>query len=429
MRPEPSPALPAKPAEAAAELRRLNERLSLTVFQLRNVLDVTRELALTSDEDGIRELLTSTLMGQLMVTRCALYLEAPDGLRCVHERGAGTTAPVFSLEEAAGALAALAEGARDVEDLPPGPLRDELRRARLALVVPFGVGDRVGMLAVGERPSRAPFGPEDRDFVETLARQAQSALTSVLLHRVQVQKQAQDREMQIAREIQQSLFPKCCPVMPGFEVAAQSRACYEVGGDHYDFIPLGEDRLAVTVADVSGKGAPASILMASVHASLRALAGTAPLPALMGRLNRFLFESTQTNRYVTLFYGELDAGARRFRYVNAGHVPPWHLGRGGEAARLTTGGPVLGLLEDARFEEGEARLESGDLLAMVTDGVTEALSEDEQEFGDDRVAAALGRQQGRAAEEALQGLLAEVSAWTGAAGCADDLTAVLVAAR
>jgi sigma-B regulation protein RsbU (phosphoserine phosphatase) len=90
---------------------------------------------------------------------------------------------------------------------------------------------------------------------------------------------------------------------------------------------------------------------------------------------------------------------------------------------------VLGLLEDARFEEGEARLESGDLLAMVTDGVTEALSEDEQEFGDDRVAAALGRQQGRAAEEALQGLLAEVSAWTGAAGCADDLTAVLVAAR
>ena len=114
-----------------------------------------------------------------------------------------------------------------------------------------------------------PFSEEDREFAQTLARQAVAALESVRLHRLSVEQQRRDREMQIAREIQQSLFPECCPAVPGFELSAKSLPCHEVGGDHYDFIPLPGGRLAVAIADVSGKGAPASILMASVHASLR----------------------------------------------------------------------------------------------------------------------------------------------------------------
>jgi phosphoserine phosphatase RsbU/P len=317
----------------------------------------------------------------------------------------------------------------DVAALPAGELRSRLSAARMALVVPFVGQSRVeGFLAVGHRASGAPFSEEDRDFAQTLVRQALAALESVQAQRARLERQRRDREMQIAREIQQSLFPRSCPVLPGLTLAALSRPCYEVGGDHYDFIPLPGGRLALAMADVSGKGAPASILMASVHASLRAVAGTAPPPALMERLNGFLLESTQANKYVTLFYAELSPKRRRLSYVSAGHVPPFLVRASGQTSRLTEGGPVLGLLEGARFDVGEVALEPGDVLAITTDGVTEAVTVDDVEFGDARVFEALARHRTGSAQETLTGLVGAVEDWSGPAGCADDLTAMILKA-
>ena len=180
-------------------------------------------------------------------------------------------------------------------------------------------------------------------------------------------------------------------------MAAESLACYEVGRRPLRLHPARRtSRWALAIADVSGKGAPASILMASVHASLRALAGTRAPGQLMVRLNRFLFESTQANRYVTLFYAELDPARRRLAYVNAGHVPPfWLRARTAGASASATAGPVLGLLESAHYEMGEVQLAPGELVAMVTDGATEALSPDDEEFGDERVLRALLESRGR----------------------------------
>jgi sigma-B regulation protein RsbU (phosphoserine phosphatase) len=280
---------------------------------------------------------------------------------------------------------------------------------------------------VGERASGLPFTEEDHEFAQTLARQAVAALESVRLHRLGVEQQRRDREMQIAREIQQSLFPRSCPTVAGFEVSALSEPCQEVGGDHYDFIPLEGGRLALAVADVAGKGAPASILMASVHASLRAMAGSSP-PALMGRLNRFLLASTQENKYVTLFYAELDPRTRRLVYVNGGHVPPCRVSAAGECERLLAGGPALGLLESAEYEAGEAALRPGDVVAVVTDGVTEAASPEDREFGEEGVLRVLRAHRTEGAKEVLDALVRSVRAWTGPAGCSDDLTALVLKA-
>jgi sigma-B regulation protein RsbU (phosphoserine phosphatase) len=295
--------------------------------------------------------------------------------------------------------------------------------------VPLAVGSKVeGLVAVGERASGTPFADEDLDFAQTLARQAAAALETARLHRMRVEKERQDRELHIAREIQESLFPRERPRWPGLELAAESHPCHEVGGDYYDFFSLGGERWAIAIADVSGKGAPASILMASVHASLRALAGGAPPAAMMGRLNRFLFESTQANKFVTLFYAELDAGSRRLRYVNAGHVPPYLRRGDGATDRLTAGGPALGLLEDVCYEEGEAALRPGDLLAIVTDGATESMSPDDVEFGDERLVRTLAESAPEPAAAALRRLLAAARAWAGPAGCGDDLTALVLKA-
>jgi sigma-B regulation protein RsbU (phosphoserine phosphatase) len=412
------------------ELAQLNQKLNLKVFQLKNLFDISRELTRSLDEEEIKNLVTTTLMGQLMVSRCALYLMGPGGLALAHERGLkGGVESALVPEAAALPLLESLRVATAVAELPAGLLRERLLRTRMALAVPLSLAGRVeGLLAAGERPSGAPFTEEDRDFALTLGRQAMAALESVRLHQVLLEKQRHDRELQIAREIQRSLFPAGRPDVPGFEVAALSQSCHQVGGDHYDHIPLAQDRLALVIADVAGKGTPASILMASVHAWLRALAGTARPEQLMARLNRFLFESTQENKYVTLFYAELDPAPGLLRYVNAGHVPPFLLRADGSSQRLSQGGPVLGLIEDAGYEAGEATLAAGDLVAMVTDGVTEALSPDDQEFADERTLLALRGSREGAAAAAVDALVATVSAWTGPAGCSDDLTVLVLKA-
>jgi sigma-B regulation protein RsbU (phosphoserine phosphatase) len=409
------------------ELKQVNRSLTVKVFQLHNLFDIGRELTGALDEGAIERLVATTVMGQFLASRCALYRREADGLRLAHARGLRPeeAPPTLPAETAA------TTGPTPVGALPEGEARDALAAARFALVVPLAAGGRAnGLLAVGEKPAGRPFAEEDLDFAAALARQAQAALEGARLHRMRLEKERQDRELQIAREIQRSLFPRDVPRVSGFELAAVSRSCYEVGGDYFDFIPLEGGRLAVVIADVSGKGTPASIMMASVHASLQAMAGTAPPAQLLVRLNRFLYENTQMSRYVTLFYGELDPERRTLSYVNAGHVPPFLLRRaGGACERLQRGGPVIGLLDAIELEPGEVRLEPGDLMAVVTDGVTEAASPEGEEFADARVVAALADEAaGPGADDALRALLAAVDGWTGSAGCTDDLTVLTLRA-
>ena len=426
-------AAPLEGALMSQELRRLTQRLSVKVFQLHNLFDISRELVASLDEDTILQVLSAALMGQLMSSRCVVYLceGAAGGLRLAHERGVrgGEVPDTLTAREVEDALAALREPTL-VADLEPGRLRDALAAARLALAVPVSLASLPdGLVAVGERASGAAFATEDREFALTLARQAAAALQTVRLHRVQVEKQRQDREMQIARGIQQSLFPAGRPHIPGFALCARSIPCYEVGGDHYDYMPLTGGRWALTVADVSGKGTPASLLMSGVHAWLRALAGTAAPSQLLRRLNRFLCQSTEAHRYVTLFYAELDPVHRRLVYVNGGHVPPFLLRAGGGRERLLEGGPALGFIDGAGYEHGQATMDEGDVLALVTDGVTEGIYPEDVERGDAAVFDALAAAQAADAEGILEALVASVQQCAAPGGNPDDLTALILKAQ
>ena len=412
------------------ELRRVNRSLSMKVYQLHNLFDIGRELTASLDEDAIGRLVTTTVMGHFLASRAALYRLGPQGLVLAQARGLPTGEAPDRITGEAIAPGRDLTAPRAVAELPEGGLKQALASARFALAVPLATGERLdGVLAVGERPGGRGFGEEDLEFAGALARQAQAALEGARLHRVRLEKERQDRDLQIARGIQQSLFPRRFPAVEGFDVLAQSRSCYQVGGDYYDFIPLDGEKLALVVADVSGKGTPASLMMASIHAWLQAMAGSARPRQVLERLDRFLNENTQTSRYVTLFYGELDPARRRLVYVNAGHVPPYLRRADGREERLTVGGPVLGLVDDVVLEEGEVELGPGDLLAAVTDGVTEAASPAGEEFGDERVRRVLAETAGRGAAATLAALVAAVDAWAGTAGCTDDLTALILGAR
>lgn len=412
------------------ELREARRSLARKAFALHSLVDASQDLTANAAEDAVGELVLTSAMGHLLVSRCALYLVGPHGLSLARSRGLDRTPDRHAVAGSELTVLARVAGPTEVADLPEGLLRRRLEAARLTLAVPLSTGGTVaGILAIGGRASGRPFSDEDREVAATLARQAGTAIENARLQRVREEKNRQDRELRIAREIQESLLPRRPPAVEGFDVAGRSRPCHEVGGDSYDWIPIEGGRLALVVADVAGKGTPASLLMASVHASVQVLAGTAEPARLVERLNHFLCSRAPVSRFVTLFYAELDTSSRRLVFVNAGHVPPYRVARDGTVSRLLEGGAALGLIPDASYEVGEIGLEPGDVLAVVTDGVTEAASPEDHEFGDERLCAALRRRPGTSAAEVLDDLVSRVEAWTGSEMFADDLTALILVTR
>jgi phosphoserine phosphatase RsbU/P len=235
-----------------------------------------------------------------------------------------------------------------------------------------------------------------------------------------------ENELTIAREVQAQLFPRERPKVPGVEVEAICRPARIVSGDYYDFLPLGPARLGMALADISGKGISAALIMASLQAALRSqtlMGQQAPghTAEVVARLNQHLFRSTSEERYATLFYGVYDAAARTLEYTNAGHPPPLYL-VGQETRRLTAGGTVLGLFSDCPYEQETISISPQSLLVMFSDGVTESENAAGQEFGEKRLLEVVQRNRHASAHEVLQALVAAAEAWTGTAEQTDDFT-------
>jgi serine phosphatase RsbU (regulator of sigma subunit) len=252
------------------------------------------------------------------------------------------------------------------------------------------------------------------------------------LERARALEKERDRlesELELARRIQQRLLPAGPPSIEGLDIAGCSEPAREVGGDYYDHIDLGGGRVLLVIADVSGKGVPAALLMSGFRASLMSQDAQALGPErLAERVNDFLHRSVETGKFVTAFLGFLDSGTGHIVYANAGHNPPVLLRRDGRVEWLAAGGVVLGIMPHFRFESGEAVLEPGDLLALYTDGVTEGQNAAGELWGDDRLIESLRRLAGRPSAEAARALVSEVRAYEGEAGAADDVT-VLMARR
>jgi sigma-B regulation protein RsbU (phosphoserine phosphatase) len=200
----------------------------------------------------------------------------------------------------------------------------------------------------------------------------------------------------------------------------------QVGGDFYDFIELAGGETGICVADVVGKGFPAALLMASLRAALRSRADRAvDLPSLMVEVNRHMCADTLSSEFATLVYGTISADGTRFHYCSAGHNPPLHL-RGETLIQLTAGGTVIGIDPTAEFETGMVELASGDIMVFVTDGVTEAMSFEEQTYGQARLEASIVRHRTLSAEAMVNEILWDVRRYAGLAEQSDDITIVVV---
>jgi phosphoserine phosphatase RsbU/P len=239
----------------------------------------------------------------------------------------------------------------------------------------------------------------------------------------------QEHEIAEARAIQEGFLPKEIAQLAGYEIAGAWQSARVVGGDYFDVLPFDGETFGLCIADVAGKGLPAALLMSNLQAAVRGLASPSLAPEdLCARLNALLCRNMASDRFVTLFYAQLDGPARRLRYVSAGHNPPFILHADGSHERLREGGGVLGVFANQAFRSGVAQLQSGDRMVLYTDGVTEAYNADEEEFGEQRLLTVLQENRRRSSAEMQKEILLAVSAFSSGIW-QDDATLLVVGVR
>ena len=271
------------------------------------------------------------------------------------------------------------------------------------------------------------FSEADVEFLEFFAVAAAISIEKAVLHREVLEKQRIEQQLGIAKEVQMALLPAADPALEGYDMAGTNVPTWEIGGDYFDYLPQPDGRLGVAIADVSGKGVAAALIMATFRAALRAQdVRHMSFDAIAGRLNRILLDSMDGSRYVTAFYGQLEPHTGTITFANCGHNPALLIRAGGTRDLLTSGGPALGMWHGATFAPGAASILPGDILVLYTDGVIEVMNPSGDMFGVDRLEDVIRRRQADSARALVEAVVDATRAFAGRAGYEDDFTLVII---
>jgi phosphoserine phosphatase RsbU/P len=318
--------------------------------------------------------------------------------------------------------------------------RSKLVALQPQVLLPLTVKEKLlGIISLGQRRAEAPYSGADLRILKSVAMQTALALSNAeLTSAIGVEigrREKLNREIEIAREVQERLFPQRLPEIAGLDYFGRCRTALGVGGDYYDFLALADGKLGVALGDVSGKGIAAALTMASLQASLRADAMRAGnnLAGLIARVNAMLYDASTEDRYATLFYAQYDPASHRLSYVNAGHCPPILLrsvANGGAVERLDqAGGTVVGLLPGCTYEQAEISLAPGDLLVIYTDGFSEAMNPNLEEWGEERLIQAIRSCNGLPSRDSIAKIMQATDAFASGAPQSDDMTLVILRAK
>lgn len=305
-------------------------------------------------------------------------------------------------------------------------LLDELRQIEMETHDPQsaqskGVSDELGLLALGFSRLATRVSTQQVQLVQLVRDLRESLADKRRLISLQ-------QELEIARTMQLTILPQVFPDLPQLDIAARMVPAKEVGGDFYDFFPISESKVAIVIADVSGKGIPAAFFMLITRTMLRAIAESGVGPAeTMRRVNNLLAAENEQSMFVTVFYSELDLDTGLLTFSNGGHNPPLRMTGGGAVAELARmPGIALAAMPDMPFTERSIQLDTGDMVVLFTDGVTEAFNNHDQMYGDAQLLEAVAAQGAASAREGLDGVLADVARFTDGAPQSDDITCLVV---
>jgi sigma-B regulation protein RsbU (phosphoserine phosphatase) len=303
-----------------------------------------------------------------------------------------------------------------------------LSQIRSVMAVPLASGEETfGMIYV-DNPFDNRFKEENLKVLTTIASVASIKIENERLLDERLEKRRMEEELKVASEIQMRLQPFAPPTLEGWEMAGVSFPCREIGGDYYDFIRRKRDnRVVVAVGDVSGKGTGAALLMSSLHAAVRAQAQTRrSISEVMAEINQYIFENSPPNKFLTLFYGEVDPETGVLTYSNGGHNNPIMVRSNGELERLDRGGLPIGMMQGVTYQEGSVTFGPGDVLVIYSDGITESVDERDEEFGEQRLIDVLVQNRGRSSSGIRDRIDEALSRFVGSMAPVDDMTLMII---
>lgn len=362
------------------ELKLTNRMLDQKVQELNTLFDLSKEFSYSVDRDQILRIFKFALMGQMGVRNFFLILERSNKLEIIVKNAVSKPPTdeelreIFSLE---GDI---------ISSEAWGDAEPALKRNGIEIVINLKLqNERVASLCLGRRMGGEAFQASDTDFLVSLGSLVLMSVQKTYLMEARIEKERLEKELGLARTIQEALLPSSLPDTTPVDISPRNIPSRQVGGDYYDVMDLGNRKYLLTIADVTGKGIPASLIMANVQAMVHMMAPLdMPLSEKTARINDVIYQNTPSDTFVTFFWGILDCNDMTLHYVNAGHNPPMVFRKGEtEPVELTKGGVILGAIPTHfPYECDQVVLNPGDVLVMFTDGITEAMSPDEEEFGE-----------------------------------------------
>src|SRR5262252_1430773 len=303
-----------------------------------------------------------------------------------------------------------------------------LSQIRSVMAVPLFSGEETFGMVYVDNPLDNRFTEDDLNVLTTIARVASIKIEHETLLEERLEKRRMEEELKVASEIQLRLQPVAPPKLERWDMTGVSFPCREIGGDYYDYIASKKDGgLTIALGDVSGKGTGAALLMSSLHAAVRAQSQTAAsVGEVMGEINRYLYENTPSNKFVTLFYGKLNPESGALTYSNGGHNPPALIRSGGEVPKRDVGGLPIGVMQNSAYREGQIEFRPGEVLIIYSDGITESINDEGEEFGEARLIDVARRYADRSAAGLRDRLDEALSRFVGSAAPVDDMTLMIV---
>ncbi|MBN8587329.1 MAG: SpoIIE family protein phosphatase [Rhodothermia bacterium] len=414
-----------------AELQTANHDLAHKIQQLNTLFDLATGFGANQEREPILKQLGFSLMGHLMIRHFTFWLKTSSQGRSATFQPVITKGIPIDLTpqetlvfQNLDTLVLLPEASGDWQAFETCGIR---------LILPLRMQNETrGVLCLGEKTAKEAYTQADLEFLTALGQLTITSLENASLLATRLENERFEEELRLANGIQRRLLPQKLPQIPRFTVDVWSQPARHVGGDFFDVRPLDNNRYLIAIADVTGKGMPAALLMSHLQAGIQFQLATNALTDLAqatALLNAVITDNTDSDKFITFFWGILDISSQSFVFVNAGHDAPIWLRSGREILRLETGGPLLGVLKNVPYEQGRIRIQAGDRLFFYTDGLSEALNQAGEELGVQKLLHALTYLESQNATESLNAVKQEVVTWTGTAPQSDDRTAILLQAE
>jgi sigma-B regulation protein RsbU (phosphoserine phosphatase) len=404
------------------ELKFVNRELDSRIQRLSSLFELSKEFGLFSESTKVTRLLIFSLIGQFLVQKYALVRFEGNDIEVIE--------PKLPVDE-------LLSNLRKIDY---HQITTSLNREQVALLFPslYGMGIEVivpmqiqgktkGLIILGRRINNIDYTDADIEFIFSVGSLAIISMENRRLFREALEKQKMEEELDFAREIQRNLLPQKIPSYKNFDIAAVNVSSKQVGGDYYDIIKLDEDNCCVAIADVSGKGVPASLLMANMQAFLQVICRqNVPLDEATGLINDLISKNTADGKFITFFWGILHDTNKSFEYVNAGHNPPLLI-RSGKIIKLEIGGMILGVMQTiSPYRSSRVELIKDDVIVMFTDGISEAMNKKGEEFSDETLEKLSLELAEETSENIIKHIQNEVQKFTDGASQSDDITLVVI---